>query len=86
MLDSGVVGVQRSSTFDAELSFHTETNAAEVAVALEIGPLPPPLRAALTQVRHDSRKVRIRLTEVDPVVLVEVEPDRRTSCILRTGL
>lgn len=86
MLDSGVVGVQRSSPFDAELSFHTETDAAEVAAALEIGPLPPPLRKALTQVRHDSRKVRIRLTEVDPVVLVEVEPDRRTSCILRTGL
>ncbi|MEX2623554.1 MAG: ABC transporter ATP-binding protein [Acidimicrobiia bacterium] len=86
MLGSGVVGVQRSSPFDAELSFHTESDAAAVAAALETGPLPPPLRAALTQVHHDSRKVRIRLTEVDPVVLAEVEPDRSTSCILRTGL
>jgi oligopeptide/dipeptide ABC transporter ATP-binding protein len=86
MLGSGVVGVQRSSPFDAELSFHTDADAAAVAAALETGPLPPSLRAALTQVRHDSRKVRIRLTEVDPVVLAEVEPDRSTSCILRTGL
>jgi oligopeptide/dipeptide ABC transporter ATP-binding protein len=85
LLGGGIVGVQRLSPFDAELGFHTEADAASVTAALTTGQVPPAMAAALHEVRQESRKVRIRMTEADPVVLVEVEPRRFTSCILRTG-
>jgi oligopeptide/dipeptide ABC transporter ATP-binding protein len=84
-LPAGLVGVQRPSEFEAELGFEQESEAGAVAASLGSPRLPAAMGAAIEEVALNGDKVRIRLTEVERVVLEDIGGGHITSCIRVLG-
>lgn len=83
-VSANLVGVERTSRFDARLGFDSDESAAAASSALKS--VPVALSGALLQATAEGSHLRIQLREVEPVALAEISPGRTTSCILRTGL
>jgi oligopeptide/dipeptide ABC transporter ATP-binding protein len=76
-------GVSRSSAFEAELSFETETAAAELAMAMRSGQIPDAMKRALKRLNLNGRRVNIAFETVPEVQLTPRGGGRVASCLLK---
>ena len=81
-------GVQRSSPFEAELTFDSERHAAELVMALSRGSTdtPPPMQEAIARLDATGSVVNLQFDPVGEPRLIEVSTDHSTACILHGGL
>ncbi len=82
---AGLSGVDRHSPFAADLTFHTDADAAEFRTQLRSQETPEPMRAALIDARQSGVEVRVRFQPVVPLRLESVGPDQLSACLLHTG-
>ncbi|MGH2700595.1 MAG: ABC transporter ATP-binding protein [Actinomycetota bacterium] len=81
-------GVERRSSFEAELRFDTEANAVALAQELssETGAAPQPMQEALVGLKVDGATVKLRFDQVGEPQLTEISSDHATACILHGGI
>jgi peptide/nickel transport system ATP-binding protein len=82
-LADGVRGVDRTTPFAGVVTMVDDDAAAAAEAALR-GEAPEPMRAALRELTRTGASLSVSFGERDRVALLEVQPGRRTNCILET--
>jgi hypothetical protein len=77
--------VERSSPFEAKLSFRTEEAANGLVEALRSDSVPAAMRSAIEELGASGTTTHIRFTAVDEVQLTERGEDHVAACILDPG-
>jgi oligopeptide/dipeptide ABC transporter ATP-binding protein len=80
-----LTGVERTSDFDAVLSFASSDGASRAHALLQGPGIGEPMSGALGDVKVRGSDLRISFNEVDPVQLEDVGDGHLTSCILHTS-
>jgi peptide/nickel transport system ATP-binding protein len=82
----GLRGVDRSSPFEATLSFEDEEQARAAAAEVAGDGVPEPLRLAARRAEVRGNDVHLRFGSVDEMSVHAVGADHHTACILHAGV
>ncbi len=74
--------VERTDEFSGTLGFEDEASAQALAEAVRTGPVPGPMKQALETLEVTERKVTIRFTPVDEVLLTARGEGHVAACVL----
>ncbi len=77
-----LVGVERSTRFDAKLEFSDPASARRLADALRNGSVPSSMQAAIEDLAVTDEAVRVRFTPVPDVELTDRPNGRTAACVL----